>query len=720
MGNTLCDKQLKRVKKENVMKKQRIITYIMTVLGLIMIAGCNPEVKSETTSSGNTAPQNLKIDTRTDISIKLTWDIVTKANGYRIYMDATDDKFDETSTVDASGTNSYTINGLTEGKFMYVKVTSVVDGKESGSSSIIKVFSALKSVTGITVNPDTLDYTNCTISWGCTSTKAIGFRVYRSVGSSSNFIFQGAVASTKYQYTQQLNTGNLYYYKVIAYNIDTYSNDPDNIPFYLCTLNSVSNAVINDDHTNAIDLSWSKNSNVDGYRIYWASDINGPYTMRKELTNKQITSWQDTGLTPGTRYYYKIVAYSGSTVGDMPSNDDALEGITMPGTPTNITMSPIKSGSVTVNWTAPSSGNWDGVKIYRYGYEPDITMSYLKNNILDPKATVTLDKNKWADETVSANTEYYYIVSTYVAYLSPKNSGKFQYGAEVEDEYGTLGYKQVKTKPACPKNLKVGLGTDGKKTNSNTVYFSWSAPGAGTYKYTVQYLTNVNTVPVNVPDVTDTYYRIDNCDAGVLYGFSVSCTIDGETSDLTDPIYVTTGLDAPGNLQAAVTSCTNMHLSWSAVTTQTQTVSYRIYRSGVLIANNVPATQLSYDDNDSSLLLDTAYTYTVEAAAGGYTNSAVKTITFSVPVPGGLAGTIGVGKITVSWTAVDGATGYVLEEYNVTDSKATEIPISGGTTSSYPDTGLSSDKQYKYRIKAICGTHESNYSSYTSGYTPST
>lgn len=56
-------------------------------------------------------------------------------------------------------------------------------------------------------------------------------------------------------------------------------------------------------------LSWKKSSGADGYFIYRATSKTGSFTRVKTIKNANKISWKDTGLTCGTKYYYKIRAY---------------------------------------------------------------------------------------------------------------------------------------------------------------------------------------------------------------------------------------------------------------------------------------------------------------------------------------------------------------------------------------------------------------------------
>jgi hypothetical protein len=65
------------------------------------------------------------------------------------------------------------------------------------------------------------------------------------------------------------------------------------------------------------DLSWRCTSaDEQGFRIYRAIDPNGPYNLIDQV-GAGVTTYHDTGLTPGTTYYYRVQAF----------NDDGDSGL---------------------------------------------------------------------------------------------------------------------------------------------------------------------------------------------------------------------------------------------------------------------------------------------------------------------------------------------------------------------------------------------------------
>jgi GH25 family lysozyme M1 (1,4-beta-N-acetylmuramidase) len=60
---------------------------------------------------------------------------------------------------------------------------------------------------------------------------------------------------------------------------------------------------------NSLTLSWGKVAGVDGYELYRCDRPNGEYALVKKIAGASTTSFKNTKLTEGQRYFYKIRVY---------------------------------------------------------------------------------------------------------------------------------------------------------------------------------------------------------------------------------------------------------------------------------------------------------------------------------------------------------------------------------------------------------------------------
>jgi hypothetical protein len=119
--------------------------------------------------------------------------------------------------------------------------------------------------------------------------------------------------------------------------------------------------------SNVVHLAWTTpsdgGSSIAGYRIY-----RGTVTGKESLlgtVDATVTSYDDTAVSNGTTYYYKVSAVNG--VGEGPqSNEVSSTPATVPGAP-SLSASPASGKGVILSWTSPPSGGSaiTGYRIYR-------------------------------------------------------------------------------------------------------------------------------------------------------------------------------------------------------------------------------------------------------------------------------------------------------------------------------------------------------------------
>ena len=96
----------------------------------------------------------------------------------------------------------------------------------------------------------------------------------------------------------------------------------------------------------SIQLSWSPVSTADSYRlIRWTSGQTNWSDVGGALTTN---SHEDTGLTTGARYYYKVTAVTGTSEGMWSDTQDAVPG-SLDAPALSITAG---LGQIDLNWTS--------------------------------------------------------------------------------------------------------------------------------------------------------------------------------------------------------------------------------------------------------------------------------------------------------------------------------------------------------------------------------
>jgi xyloglucan-specific exo-beta-1,4-glucanase len=163
-------------------------------------------------------------------------------------------------------------------------------------------------------------------------------------------------------------------------------------------------------------------------------------------------------------------------------------------------------------------------------------------------------------------------------------------------------------------------------------------------------------------------------------------------------------------------------LNWSAVT---GAVSYSVYRSttpGTQGAKLATSTSTSYVD--TSAANGTTYYYQVtagnatgESAASSQSPGVTPAAPVAVPVtPTGLNATSGDAQVTLTWTAVAGASSYNI--YRSTGPSAAGAKIGSSSATQFTDTTASNGTTYYYAVSAGNAVGEGAVSAPSAGVTP--
>src|SRR5438876_3702896 len=116
--------------------------------------------------------------------------------------------------------------------------------------------------------------------------------------------------------------------------------------------------------SSTINLGWTDNAtNEIGQRIERSVGANANYAF---LTNvgANVTSYPATGLSEGTRYYYRVRAYNAIATSAYSSEKNATTLWNIPAAPSGLRITSITSGAVSLAWTDNSSDE-TGFKIQR-------------------------------------------------------------------------------------------------------------------------------------------------------------------------------------------------------------------------------------------------------------------------------------------------------------------------------------------------------------------
>ena len=228
-----------------------------------------------------------------------------------------------------------------------------------------------------------------------------GYSIYRGTSSGSETFYKSVGTVTTYL-DQSVTSGTTYFYKIKAVNNVGQSNLSIEASASSITTPGQPTNLIATPGVNNITLTWSSPSSNGGapitsYRIYRGTTVGS----EAYLAFTTGTNYNDTGLTPGTTYYYYVVAVNSAGPGAQSPEVSAapLAPATSPSTPLNLQATP-GIGSVNLTWSTPTSNGGSpitGYAIYRGTSAGSETRYQTVGNV-----------NKYRDQSVTSGTTYYY------------------------------------------------------------------------------------------------------------------------------------------------------------------------------------------------------------------------------------------------------------------------------------------------------------------------
>ncbi len=496
--------------------------------------------------------------------------------------------------------------------------------------------------------------------------------------------------------------------------------------------------------TTSIDLTWDAPASDGGtaitsYRVQVSTD-GSSYTNVSPAHTGTTRTYNSTGLTAGTQYYYRVYATNSVGEGSASSPANATTR-TPPSVPQNFRSMSVQYHTVTLAWD-PVTGSSLG------------TDETLKHYVVD----FSTDNSTWSTISESANATAVHTSDLLVP------GEQFYYRVRtVNSNDDASAHSEVVTVTAVARS---GWGTPtavtATKATNDSIDVAWTAPtdlpsGRFLNTYIVLQTTNdgvrwmsatngftLTATPQTTPPAT--MVGIGGLDADTCYGFRVYSTsaadpennILSNTSALSDPAYATTGTitSAPGmptGLTATANGPTAIDLAWTAPSgsNRCNISGYQIEWSAdgndpwnEVVANTM-STATSYTD-DMGLSAGTTRHYRVYAINSAGTGSASTSddATTGAAVrptaPQNLVATpSGRTVINLTWDLPSSTGGSAITGYRVqvsTDGGTNYMNVSPahtGTTRTYSDTGLAPNTRRYYRVYASTMAGESQAPSNT-------
>lgn len=341
-------------------------------------------------------------------SLKVSWEKVNGATGYRIYFKKDNaKKWSTLATFENGSLTSCEHRKLTTGvNYTYTVRAYYKDGNKTIWGDFNQTGVTKKPVTSapklVSVTSSTA--TNVTVKWGTVS-GANGYKVMRKADGSKTWSTIGTTNSKRLSYTdKKVTCGAKYHYTVRAYRnvskkpvLGSYnSNGLEIMTIPDRPVVSVSSA-----NYNKLNVSWSRSNGATGYKVY-RKVVNGTYKLIRNISGGAATGFTDT-VECGTEYYYYVTAYVINNKVEYGSFDsEAVKGKAVPKTVKLGSPSTTK-GQAKINWsTVPGATGY-------YVYSKTGNSGY--KLIADVKGG---NVKSYTDKNVVSGKKYTYTVKAYI------------------------------------------------------------------------------------------------------------------------------------------------------------------------------------------------------------------------------------------------------------------------------------------------------------------
>lgn len=282
--------------------------------------------------------------------------------------------------------------------------------------------------------------------------------------------------------------------------------------------------------TSAVQLSWTDNAgNEEGFRI---ERLVGSTWTQVGSVGANVTWWQETGLSSGTSYSYRVRAYNASGNSAYSNTASVSTQQAAPNAPSNLSALAASSSQINLSWSDNSS-NESGFRIER-----------LVNGIWTQVGTVGSNVTTWSETGLTASTTYSYRVCAYNSTGDSSNS----------NEASATTASPV-TVPIAPSNLSANA------TSSSQISLSWTDASGNESGFRIERLSGGTWVYVTEVGGNVTSWSDSGLNANTTYSYRVyaynsagSSDYSNQASALTGSTLTTTIPKAPTNLQASVQS----------------------------------------------------------------------------------------------------------------------------------------------------------------------
>lgn len=438
-----------------------------------------------------------------------------------------------------------------------------------------------------------------------------GYLVYYSKDNSNFTKLKTINSQSTTSYTVGgLTAGKAYYFALISYtDINgkiTKSKRTSSLKITATSSSSVpvpSNLKAAEYSNSAIKLTWTKASDVTGYYVYRSTD-GKTYSKIKTLT-AYTTTYTNTSLTAGQKYYYSIASYKNTSTGAVAigPKSSAVNALTISSSklsyPSGFAVKEVATDAIKLVWN--KSSNASGYYIYR---------SIDNKNFSRIKALPS-SSTSYTNIALYLDTTYYYKIASYV------NSN------------GSIGLSD-KSPAVNAKTTSTSVSFTSKTSTSTTITLNWDYPSATGYQI---YRLDINTGKyVKIASTSAKSYTDKNLSSDRYYNYKVRAYLVSGGITTYSPynsVSVKTCLPAVKDFKAVSQTYYSVKLSW---TKQNGAVNYEIYQLSpdsqvykLITTLNSDATSYMVDN----LTVNTTYKFRIRSVSSSKSYSDYSTLSIT-------------------------------------------------------------------------------------------
>ncbi len=578
--------------------------------------------------------------------VYLSWNAVNGASNYSVFRRTADESI-WTNCGKTSSTNYVDTDVVSGTDYIYFVCAENATGFGGYEAEIAFTYLSAPEISSVSTISEGIR-----VVWEQVQ-GAESYKVYRVVAGKTNwteianvtdlsYVDKNAVHGTYYKYTVSAVKGDF----ESAYNTNGVEG------MYFGTVTSISaNAV-----KNGAEVTWSALAKADGYYVYRRTSGAASWTKVATVSTNKYT---DTSIESGVAYDYMVKAYNGKNIAEMTAEPAQVKYLAVP-------VLSVKNAANGIKITVTPVGGANGYVIEK---ETD--------GVFEVVATLGAKETTYIDLDVEGDTTYNYRV-----YATSTDLNSF-----VSDNYEI-------TRLGCPKITTIKNVLPG-------VTLSWT-PVDDAVEYEIYRKDEYNTEWEYFTTVTETTYTDGTVFSGEKYSYTINAiTSDGGNSGYDDTGKSVTFVETPDLTKAANTNA-GVSVSWEPVD---GAVGYRVYRKvvGGTWGYIGYSAGTSFVDK-SKLASGTKYAYTVIAVNGSFSDfdkDGVSLVYLPTPKITKVANVQQ--GVSVSWGAVQGATGYRV--YRKAGSAASWSYIGYSSKNSYIDTKVANGVYYRYTVIAVNGNY---------------